>query len=136
MCASCGAELKPEWKFCITCGEPVVRDAGEDGSADAAAEQAEQAEQAETAEPVAQPEPTAQPEPVEHPRFNILAILALVLACIGGAPALVFGHVALGQIKETHERGRTIAIVATALGYLWLVVWIVGITLWITGVWR
>ncbi|MCU1440835.1 MAG: hypothetical protein JWP85_1832 [Rhodoglobus sp.] len=23
-CASCSAELKPEWKYCIYCGTPVV----------------------------------------------------------------------------------------------------------------
>ena len=65
----------------------------------------------------------ARPAPLAATRTNPLAILALVLAAIGGAPALIFGHVALRQIKETRERGRTMAIVATVLGYLWLAVW-------------
>ena len=55
-------------------------------------------------------------------RMNPIAIVALVLACVGGAPALVFGHIALGQIKQNHERGRTLAVVATVLGYVWLAV--------------
>lgn len=25
-CENCGAQLAPEWKFCIYCGERVVRD--------------------------------------------------------------------------------------------------------------
>ncbi|ODU65454.1 MAG: hypothetical protein BGO97_09165 [Micrococcales bacterium 70-64] len=57
--------------------------------------------------------------------MNHIAIIALILACIGGIPAIAFGHIALRQIKETHERGRTMAIVATALGYVWLAVAIV-----------
>jgi len=55
--------------------------------------------------------------------MNPLAILALVLAVIGGAPALIFGHVAIRQIKQTGERGMVMAVIATVLGYVWLVVW-------------
>jgi hypothetical protein len=77
-----------------------------------------------------------RPDADEPARFNMLAILALLLACIGGAPALVFGHIAIGQIKESGERGMLMARIATALGYFWLVVWVVIITLLVTGVWR
>lgn len=59
------------------------------------------------------------------PRVNHIAIIALILACIGGIPAVAFGHIALRQIKQTGERGRVIALVATALGYVWLVVGII-----------
>ncbi|WP_010203744.1 DUF4190 domain-containing protein [Salinibacterium sp. PAMC 21357] len=62
------------------------------------------------------------------PRTNPVAILALILAAIGGAPALIFGHVAMRQIKETGERGLLIARISTVLGYIWLVVW--GIVLY------
>ena len=124
-CASCGAELTPSWKFCIKCGAPVAM-------SEVAAEPIEAVDDAE-------PEviPSAiRPDAVEPRRFNILAILALLLACIGGAPALIFGHVAIGQIKESGERGLRIAQVATVLGYVWLVVWVILITLLVTGVWR
>lgn len=77
-----------------------------------------------------------RPEQPEPRRLNLLAVLALLLACIGGAPALIFGHVAIGQIRESGERGMRLAVVATVLGYLWLVVWAVVITLLVTGVWR
>ncbi|MEV8253199.1 DUF4190 domain-containing protein [Rhodoglobus sp. NPDC076762] len=57
------------------------------------------------------------------PRTNPVAILALILAAFGGAPALIFGHIAQRQIAESGERGMIIARVATVLGYVWLVVW-------------
>lgn len=40
----------------------------------------------------------------------------------GPIVAIVLGHVALGQIRRTNQRGRTMAIVGTGLGYLALVV--------------
>ncbi|WP_341952798.1 DUF4190 domain-containing protein [Salinibacterium sp. TMP30] len=66
---------------------------------------------------------TSRPAPLVAARTNPLAILALVLAAIGGAPALIFGHVAIRQISETGERGMLMARIATILGYVWLVLW-------------
>jgi uncharacterized membrane protein len=61
---------------------------------------------------------------------NRLAILALVLACIGGPLALVFGHLAAGQIRRSGERGLVIARVATVLGYVWLAV-VIGVLVYL-----
>lgn len=91
-CATCSGELQPEWRFCVYCGTAVTPTAVDDAAAEAL------------------------------PRVNPIAIIALILACIGGIPALVFGHIALRQIAQTGERGKTIAIVATVLGYVWLAV--------------
>jgi uncharacterized membrane protein len=55
-------------------------------------------------------------------RWNKVAILAVVLAVVGGPFALVFGHIAIAQIRRTGERGRMLAIIATTFGYAWLVV--------------
>jgi len=74
-----------------------------------------------------------RPAAIGTPRVNPLAILALALACVGGFPALIFGHLAMVQIKRTGERGMLIARIATVLGYLWLVVWIVLILRWLSG---
>lgn len=63
-----------------------------------------------------------RPTTPARPRVNRLAIVALVLACVGGPLALIFGHLAVGQIRLSGERGLTIAKVATVLGYVWLVV--------------
>ena len=63
-----------------------------------------------------------RPTAPAKPRVNRLAILALVLALIGGPLALVFGHLAAGQIRRSGERGLILARVATILGYVWLAV--------------
>lgn len=94
-CSTCSGELRPEWRFCVFCGTAVT------------------------------PTAVAEAEAEAPPRLNPIAIIAFVLACIGGIPAIAFGHIALGQIRNNGERGRTLAIVATALGYLWLAVAIV-----------
>lgn len=52
--------------------------------------------------------------------MNPLAIVALVLACIASPFALIFGHLAVGQILLSGERGFVIARVATVLGYVWV----------------
>lgn len=93
-CATCTGALEPSWKFCIYCGTPAPRSAARAGAA-----------------------PATRTQP-----YNRLAVLALVLACVGGAPALIFGHIAMRQIEESGERGMLMARIATALGYLWLAV--------------
>lgn len=102
-CATCSGELRPEWRFCVFCGTAVTPTAVDDAAAEA------------------------------KPRINPVAIIALVIACLAGIPAIAFGHIALGQIKQTGERGRAIALVATGLGYLWLVVGIVLLVRWAGG---
>lgn len=54
-----------------------------------------------------------------------MAILALIFGVLGGYLAIVFGHIALSQIKRTGEGGGGLAIAGLILGYLWLVVTIV-----------
>lgn len=61
-----------------------------------------------------------RPATVEQPQFNRLAIVALVLGIVGGALALVFGHIAMAQIRHSGERGMSMARGATILGYMWL----------------
>lgn len=94
-CATCSGELRPEWRFCVFCGTAVTPAAVDEAATDA------------------------------PPRMNRIAVVALLLACVGGIPAIAFGHIALRQIARTGERGRILAIVATALGYLWLAVGVV-----------
>jgi uncharacterized membrane protein len=88
-CASCGADLQADWKFCVFCGTPSIPGA-------------------------------IRPATVEQPRFNRLAIVALALGIIGGAFALVFGHIAMAQIRRSGERGMSMARGGTILGYMWL----------------
>ena len=61
-------------------------------------------------------------EPYRPSGTNGYAIASLVLGIvgmgIGSLLAVVFGHVALGQIRRTHEGGRGLAIAGLVLGYL------------------
>ena len=62
-------------------------------------------------------------------RVNLLAVLALLLGLLASPLAALFGHVALGQVRSTGERGVIPAWVAIVLGYLWLGFFLVlGIT--------
>ncbi len=63
-------------------------------------------------------------------KFNVMAILAFVFGWNLGPLGVIFGHIALNQIKTTGERGRGLAIAGLIFGYLWLtliLVWVVFI---------
>lgn len=51
---------------------------------------------------------------------NMLAVIALVSAFFVSLAAVIMGHIALSQIKRTHERGWALAVTALVLGYLGL----------------
>jgi hypothetical protein len=60
-------------------------------------------------------------------RTNGFAVGALVCGIVpffGGIPAVILGHVARGQIKQTGERGDGVAIAGLILGYLWVSLWV------------
>ena len=63
-------------------------------------------------------EPAASAPPVVTPaKINTFSIVALVLAWFFGIGGVVFGHIALHQIKQTGEAGRGFAIAALIVGY-------------------
>jgi len=69
--------------------------------------------------------PSYYPAPV--PTTNGLAIASLVLGIVwlsglGSLLAVIFGHVARGQIKRTGQRGQGLATAGLILGYLGLAV--------------
>lgn len=67
-------------------------------------------------------------------RWNPLAITAFVLGLLGlGLLSVVFGHVALGQIRRTGESGAGLAVAGLVLGYLELVGAMVFIALVLLG---
>lgn len=108
-CTSCSAALEPTWKFCIRCGNPT----GVVGSELVLVERAEPPATLDHGRRAATP---VKP----NGRVNRLAIVALVLGCIGGPPALVLGHIAISQIQKNGGRGLAIARIGTVLGYVWL----------------
>ena len=82
-------------------------------------------------EPTPQPklsDPPPQPETYHHlppsrPTSGY-AIAAFVLGLLGfGIIAVIFGHVALGEIKRTGKDGRGLAIAGLWLGYIVAALW-------------
>ena len=69
----------------------------------------------------AAPPPYAE-QPYRQQGTNGYAIASLVLGIvgmlIGSILAVVFGHMALGQIRRTGQSGRGLAIAGLVLGYL------------------
>jgi uncharacterized membrane protein len=53
--------------------------------------------------------------------WNVLSIVSLVLALAVSPLAVVFGYLAVGQIRRSAQRGETLAWVAVALGWVWTV---------------
>jgi hypothetical protein len=54
-------------------------------------------------------------------KTNTLAIISLVSAFFISLVAIITGHMALGQIKRTGEKGRGLAITGLTLGYVGIV---------------
>jgi len=83
--------------------------------------------------------PPAYAYPYAAPRTNSMAIVSLVsgilawLLCplLGGALAVIIGHVARGQIKQSGEAGGGMAIAGLVLGYANLGVTALVIVAWI-----
>lgn len=91
------------------------------------------------------PAPTPYPSmPVQYPvavmpggyvpaaKTNSMAIAALVCSLVLAPLGIVFGHIALSQIKRTGEEGKGLAIAGLVIGYIftaiaviWLVVFII-----------
>ncbi len=59
-------------------------------------------------------------QPPSEPRTNTLALLSFIFCLLGGLLGIVFGHIALSQIKRTGESGRGLAIAGLVLGYGWI----------------
>lgn len=58
--------------------------------------------------------------PMTPPRTNTFAVLSLVFSLGGGLLGIVFGHIALSQIKTSGEGGRNVAITGLVIGYGWI----------------
>lgn len=117
-CATCGAELKPEWKFCIQCGTPnpehadgaePVAEVVEVEPEDELEPEAEAVAEPVEAEPDAEPEPEYELNPQLEPvpaairpdpatstgEMDPLAAIAIVIAIAGAVPAFVYGPILL-----------------------------------------
>lgn len=80
-----------------------------------------------TPPPAAQPAPTPYSSAPTGPKTNTLAIVSLVLAFFISLGAVICGHIALGQIKQTGEGGRGLAIAGLVLGYAGIVFGLIAV---------
>lgn len=76
-------------------------------------------------------QPSGSPSDVSDPElppsgWNVLSIVSLVLALAISPVAVVFGYLAVGQIRRSAQRGEAIAWVAVALGWAWTVAYVVA----------
>ncbi|HTM84107.1 MAG TPA: sensor domain-containing protein [Mycobacterium sp.] len=76
------------------------------------------------------PGPGGYPPPPPYPpaRTNTLATWSVVFAFLFAPVGAVLGHVALGQIKRTRERGHDRALIGVTLSYVVIVLAVVGLT--------
>ena len=64
-------------------------------------------------------DPAAGSAPLTSEHTNTLAILALIFGLLGaGVVPVVLGHLAVGQIRRTGERGHGLAVAGLVLGYV------------------
>lgn len=63
---------------------------------------------------------TGSPAPAGD-RTNVLSIIALVAAFVVPLAGIICGHIALGQIKRTGEKGHGLALAGTVLGYIFTI---------------
>ncbi len=68
----------------------------------------------------AQPQAGAWPPPPygTPSRTNTMAILAIIFGFVFSVLGIVFGHIALSQIKRTGESGRGLALTGLIVGYV------------------
>jgi hypothetical protein len=80
------------------------------------------------------PQPPVNVQPISYSRgeyaattpWNGFAIASLVLSALGlGLIGVILGHIALSQIKRTHEQGSILALIGLILGYLGILLAIV-----------
>ncbi|MFC5338811.1 DUF4190 domain-containing protein [Leucobacter denitrificans] len=74
--------------------------------------------------------PTYQPAPqmpAPKPPTNVFAIISLIGAFFLSIVGIIFGHIALSQIKRTGESGRGLALAGTIIGYVRLAGEVLGI---------
>lgn len=101
-CNNCGLDKK-DYLFCPSCGTGSAPRGGIN-----------------PAPPQQQVVNYAPPPRSARQPTNGLAIASLVvsLTCCGGVLGIIFGHIALGQIKRTGEEGRGLALAGLIIGYV------------------
>jgi hypothetical protein len=69
--------------------------------------------------------------PVTLPPWNVLAIVAFVLAFIAPPGGIACGHIARGQIRRTGEQGEGLALAGLIIGYVLTALVVVLVLVWL-----
>jgi peptidyl-prolyl cis-trans isomerase B (cyclophilin B) len=79
-----------------------------------------------------QPAPGFYPPAYPPPRqTNSMAIVALVSALVFSPLGIVFGHIALSQIRHSDEDGKGLAIAGLVIGYVLTGLFLLVIVFWL-----
>lgn len=70
--------------------------------------------------------PAPQQYPPAAPSMNVFAIIGFVGVFFAGIIGVVFGHIALSQIKRSSEGGRGFALAAVIIGYVRVAFTLIG----------
>lgn len=80
-------------------------------------------------------QPAPHPSADEYgapPPYNVMAIIAFVMAFVFSVVGAILGFVALSQIRRTGERGGGLAIAAIVIGFAELLIAIVIVVIGFT----
>jgi hypothetical protein len=61
------------------------------------------------------------------PQTNLFAILSFATVFYSAIPGIVFGHIALKQLKTSGESGRGLAIAGVIIGYISIVMAVLAV---------
>ena len=72
-------------------------------------------------------QPVVEKKQFEWTKLNTLSVVSLAsaLSIVGALIAVITGHIALKQIKQSGESGRALALTGTVIGYVHLAGWII-----------
>jgi hypothetical protein len=84
--------------------------------------------------PVGPPVSAAVPPPgPRQPETNTLATLSVVFAFVFAPAGAILGHLGLGQIARTGQRGRERALTGITLSYFFITAAVVALVVWAAG---
>jgi peptidyl-prolyl cis-trans isomerase B (cyclophilin B) len=78
-----------------------------------------------------QPAPGFYPPVYPPQQTNSMAIVALVSALVFAPLGIVFGHIALSQIRRSDEDGKGLAIAGLVIGYVLTGLFLLVIVFWL-----